>query len=382
VAGAREVAEVARQMNDMFGVLAAHERSLVETQDRLNGVLGSMDRALWSFAPDMSAMLFASASTEKIFGRPADEFLARPRLWLEMAHPEERAQAEAVLDRLALSGDALLEYRIVLPGGGIRWVEIRWRHVSDALGNRARLDGIVADVTERKQAEEENRQLLAIVEQSLNEIYVFDAVTLRYEYANGGALHNLGYSFRHLKLLTPLDLMPQYSEGSFVRLGDLIDDLLTFSRVGRTELNRMQVDMEAMARTVVEELRPSYPHAQISIQPMPGAQADPALLRQVMLNLVSNALKFSSRRADAHIAIGVLQEGEPPAYFVRDNGAGFDTQHAAKLFGVFQRLHQESDFPGTGVGLAIVRRIIERHKGRVWAESSPGKGATFFFTLP
>jgi len=139
--------------------------------------------------------------------------------------------------------------------------------------------------------------------------------------------------------------------------------------------------MEAMARTVVEELRPSYPHAQISIQPMPGAQADPALLRQVMLNLVSNALKFSSRRADAHIAIGVLQEGEPPAYFVRDNGAGFDTQHAAKLFGVFQRLHQESDFPGTGVGLAIVRRIIERHKGRVWAESSPGKGATFFFTL-
>jgi PAS domain S-box-containing protein len=381
VAGAREVAEVARQMNDMFGVLAAHERSLVETQDRLNGVLGSMDRALWSFAPDMSAMLFASASTEKIFGRPADEFLARPRLWLEMAHPEERAQAEAVLDRLALSGDALLEYRIVLPGGGIRWVEIRWRHVSDALGNRARLDGIVADVTERKQAEEENRQLLAIVEQSLNEIYVFDAVTLRYEYANGGALHNLGYSFRHLKLLTPLDLMPQYSEGSFVRLGDLIDDLLTFSRVGRTELNRMQVDMEAMARTVVEELRPSYPHAQISIQPMPGAQADPALLRQVMLNLVSNALKFSSRRADAHIAIGVLQEGEPPAYFVRDNGAGFDTQHAAKLFGVFQRLHQESDFPGTGVGLAIVRRIIERHKGRVWAESSPGKGATFFFTL-
>ena len=514
MAGAREVAQ---QMNDMFGVLAAHERSLVETQDRLNGVLGSMDRALWSFAPDMSAMLFASASTEKIFGRPADEFLARPRLWLEMAHPEERAQAEAVLDRLALSGDALLEYRIVLPGGGIRWVEIRWRHVSDALGNRARLDGIVADVTERKQAEEENRQLLAIVEQSLNEIYVFDAVTLRYEYANGGALHNLGYSFRHLKLLTPLDLMPQYSEGSFVRLveqllhrekaqqvfatvhrrsdgseypvevhlqaveregrwkclavviditerqraqteivkltsslekrvaertaelaqanaelesfvysishdlrtplraingyasilveeqkgrldpeavdmlqriargavrmGDLIDDLLTFSRVGRTELNRMQVDMEAMARTVVEELRPSYPHAQISIQPMPGAQADPALLRQVMLNLVSNALKFSSRRADAHIAIGVLQEGEPPAYFVRDNGAGFDTQHAAKLFGVFQRLHQESDFPGTGVGLAIVRRIIERHKGRVWAESSPGKGATFFFTL-
>lgn len=518
VAGAREVAEVSMQMNRMFDTLAEQERSLIESQDKLNGVLGSMDRALWSFAPDMSSMLFASASTEQIFGHTAEEFLAMPLLWLDMAHPEERKQVEAVIDRLALSGAEVLEYRIVLPEGGIRWVEIRWRHVTDAEGRRLRLDGIVADITERKQAEEENRQLLAIVEQSLNEIYVFDAITLRYEYANGGALHNLGYSFRHLKLLTPLDLMPQQTEGSFarlieqllrrekaqqifetvhrrsdgseypvevhiqtveregrwkclvvviditerqhaqseivkltsslekrvsertaelaqanaelesfiysishdlrtplraingyatilvdeqkgrldgeavdmlqriargaVRMGDLIDDLLTFSRVGRTELNRMEVDMEAMARTVVEELRAAYPHAQVAIQAMPGAQADPALLRQVMLNLVGNAMKFSSHRADAHIVIGAIQEGGLPVYFVRDNGAGFDARHAAKLFGVFQRLHQESEFPGTGVGLAIVKRIVERHKGRVWAESTPGKGATFLFTLP
>ena len=366
--------------------------------------------------------------------------------------------------------------------------------------------------------EDENRQLSSLVEQSLNEIYVFDSITLRYEYANRGALNNLGYAFRHLRLLTPLDLMPEYTESALsrliaplinrekvrqvfetvhrrtdgstyavevhlqameregrwkclavviditerqraqgeimklassleqrvaertqelaqannelesfiysishdlrtplraingyasilaeenstrldadgldmlrriargaVRMGDLIDDLLTFSRVGRAGLNRMQVDMEALARTVVEELHHMNPHAQVEIQALPVAMADPALLRQVLLNLAGNALKFTSRRADARIEIGVMREGGAPVYYIRDNGAGFDPSHAAKLFGVFQRLHQESEFPGTGVGLAIVKRIIERHGGRVWADATPGKGATFFFTLP
>ena len=111
--------------------------------------------------------------------------------------------------------------------------------------------------------------------------------------------------------------------------------------------------------------------------------ADPILWRQAMLNLIGNALKFTSRRTDARIEIGATQEqGGPPVYFIMDNGAGFDPAHAAKLFGVFQRLHQESEFPGAGVGLAIVKRIIERHGGSVWAEAAPGKGATFCFTLP
>jgi light-regulated signal transduction histidine kinase (bacteriophytochrome) len=165
-------------------------------------------------------------------------------------------------------------------------------------------------------------------------------------------------------------------------MGESIDDLLTLSRIGRDGMNLMQVDMTAMARTIVEELHQEYPAAQVTIHAMPAAMADPILLRQAMLNLIDNALKFTSRRTDARIEIGATQEqGRPPEYYIRDNGAGFDPTHAAKLFGVFQRLHQESEFPGAGVGLAIVKRIIERHGGSVWAEAAPGKGATFYFTL-
>ena len=178
-----------------------------------------------------------------------------------------------------------------------------------------------------------------------------------------------------------VDMLQRIARGA-VRMGELIDDLLTFSRVGRSDLNRMRVDMKAMLRTVVEELHRVNSGATVAIRPLPDVEADPALLRQALLNLVGNALKFSSRRSDAHVEIGFIQEGGLPVYYVKDNGAGFDPEHAGRLFGVFQRLHQEAEFPGTGVGLAIVKRIIERHKGRVWAVSSPGKGATFYFTLP
>jgi len=518
VSGAREVADVATQLNSMFGILVERERALVETQEMLDSLLDSMDRVLWSFAPDMSAVLFVSDSAKKVFGYEAAAFRGNPGLWLEVMHADDRKLAEAAFDRIALSRVGVMEYRAVRPDGETRWIEVRWRHAAEGQGKPARMDGIVTDITERKQAEEENRQLLSIVEQSLNEIYVFDATTLNYEYANSSALHNLGYAFRHLRLLSPVDLMPQYTEGALlrmieqllhrekpqqvfetthrradgsdypvevhlqvverdgrwkclavvidiserqhahseimklanslerrvadrtaelaranaelesfvhsishdlrtplraingyahvlademkerldpgnlamlqriaqgaVRMGELIDDLLAFSRAGRGGLNLMQVDMEAMARTIVEELHHENPQAQVSIQAMPTPMADPILLRQVMINLIGNALKFTAKHAKARIEIGAISEDNKPVYFIRDNGAGFDLAHASKLFGVFQRLHKESEFPGTGVGLAIVKRIIERHHGRVWADSAPGKGATFYFTLP
>ena len=165
------------------------------------------------------------------------------------------------------------------------------------------------------------------------------------------------------------------------RMGQLIDDLLAFSRLGRQTMARQTVDSAALVREVVSEARGDS-RAAIDVGDLPAAQGDRALLKQVWLNLISNALKYSSKRDAPRVEIGSQVEGEENIYWVRDNGAGFDMRYAAKLFGVFQRLHSQEEFVGTGVGLAIVQRIVGRHGGRVWAEGKPDGGAAFFFSLP
>jgi light-regulated signal transduction histidine kinase (bacteriophytochrome) len=132
---------------------------------------------------------------------------------------------------------------------------------------------------------------------------------------------------------------------------------------------------------VVQELAPG-PRARIELADLPAAAADRALLKQAWLNLVGNALKYSAKRPDPCIELGARREAQATVYWIRDNGVGFDMRYAEKLFGVFQRLHSSEEFPGTGVGLAIVQRVVQRHGGRVWAEGRPGEGATFYFSLP
>jgi len=168
------------------------------------------------------------------------------------------------------------------------------------------------------------------------------------------------------------------------RMSQLIDDLLAFSRLSRADMQVSSINMEALAHAVFLELSPPERQKQIDfhVAPLPPAIGDPMLIRQVWMNLLSNALKFSSRRERAVVEVGSQQQEDETIYFVRDNGAGFDMKYAHKLFGVFQRLHSEKEFEGTGVGLAIVQRIIRRHGGRVWAEGVVDQGTTFYFALP
>jgi len=168
------------------------------------------------------------------------------------------------------------------------------------------------------------------------------------------------------------------------RMAQLIDDLLAFSRLGREPIQREVVSLDRIVKRLVHELNPRDPQRRIEVHvgSLGECEGDASLIEQVLVNLISNAFKFTRGRDPATIEIGCLQPGEELVYFVRDNGAGFDMKYAGKLFGVFQRLHSTSQFEGTGVGLSIVQRIIERHGGRIWAESAPDKGATFFFTLP
>jgi two-component system, sensor histidine kinase and response regulator len=173
--------------------------------------------------------------------------------------------------------------------------------------------------------------------------------------------------------------------GATVRMTRLIDDLLAFSRMGLSDLQQTSVDPQVLLEEALRQIQPEIGTRNIvwKKNPLPPLQADPALLRQVFINLLSNAVKYTRQRDPAEIEIGCLPESaDEITIFVRDNGAGFDMKYAPKLFGVFQRLHRQEEFEGTGVGLANVRRIIVRHGGRTWAEGKVGGGATFYFTLP
>lgn len=218
-------------------------------------------------------------------------------------------------------------------------------------------------------------------------------------------LESFAYSVSH-DLRTPLRAIDGFSQQVLKRYADKLDDegkrylnlvsdnanrmnqligaILIFSRTGRQGMSMAEVNMEGLVRDVYEEQMTAAAGRKpaVKIQPLAPTYGDHAMLRQVWANLLSNAIKFTAKKTSAAVQIGSYVEGEEQVYFVKDNGAGFDMQYAGKLFDLFQRLHREEDFEGTGVGLAIVKLIIARHGGRVWAEARVGEGATFYFALP
>jgi light-regulated signal transduction histidine kinase (bacteriophytochrome) len=170
------------------------------------------------------------------------------------------------------------------------------------------------------------------------------------------------------------------------QMGKLIDDLLAFFRMGRKDLVKVIVNTSQLVASVIKEIETYIPEGQQPVRwdvaALPDVYADPASLRQVWANLIGNAVKYSKKEQDPFVQIGTYREGPQTVFFVKDNGVGFDEKYSEKLFKVFQRLHSAQDFDGTGVGLAIAEKVISKHGGNIWARSEPGKGASFYFSLP
>ena len=281
--------------------------------------------------------------------------------------------------------------------GSLFWANVLITAVRDEEGRLRGFTKVTRDLTERRAAEEQVLRLNAELEQKVAERTVqLEAANKELEAFSYSVSHDLRAPLRGIDGFS-LALMEDYADrldaqgqdylrrirAATQRMARLIDDLLNLSRITRGELRRETADLSALASSVAEQLRKTYTERQVEFRIAQGvrAQGDPQLLRIALENLLGNAWKFTGKTADAVVEFGVTEGDGGPAYFVRDNGAGFDVAYAGKLFGAFQRLHDVREFEGTGIGLATVQRIVRRHGGRVWAEGEPGRGATFYFTL-
>lgn len=249
------------------------------------------------------------------------------------------------------------------------------------------------DITETKIADEQIHQLNKQLQHNITQLELTNKELESFSYSIS---HDLRAPLRALngfakiieeEYISKLDheakRLLHHIQDNAVRMGMLIDDLLAFSRLGRKEVNHSLTDMRYMAEMAATECRQQFQNAAlINIADLPPVLADHALMKQVWLNLISNAFKYSSKKLEPRIEIGWKKTKNTIHYYVKDNGVGFDMKYAEKLFGVFQRLHSDKQFEGTGVGLAIVHRIITKHGGQVWAEAKENEGAIFYFTVP
>lgn len=377
-----------------------------EELERRSAEVASTNRFLDSLIENIPNMVFIkdvpelrfvhlNRAGEDLLGRPRSEVLGRTNGDL---FPKEEADYFTAKDREVLARGTVgdIPEESIHTADGVRILHTKKVPVMDERGRPRHLLGISEDVTEQRQMEKEIMRLNSTLAQRASELE-----------ASNRELESFSYSVSH-DLRSPLHAIDGFARvleercapvlgdqglrylslirSNALKMGVLIDELLEFSRLARQPVDKHQVEMEALLREVLEsqlqEIQQGRPRPEVECGTLPVAMADAVLIRQVWANLISNAIKYSGKEAKPRIQISGHRFGNEVVYTVRDNGVGFDMAYYGALFQAFQRAHHQSEFEGSGIGLAIVHRIVERHGGRVWAESKVGQGARFHFALP
>jgi PAS domain S-box-containing protein len=369
------------------------EKGLRESEERYRHLFENNPFPMWVY--DLETFNFLAVNDAAVFyyGYSREEFLT-----MTMKEIRPPSEIPAFLKEVAETQDRIINtgiWKHRKKDGTVIDTEIS----SHELVFNGRLSRLILanDVTKRKKAEDSLRELNETLEQRVTErTSELEAANKELEAFSYSVSHDLRSPLRAVDGFTRIiiedyghklddeakrlfDVICQNAQN----MGRLIDDLLEFSRLGRKQIEPTLIDMGQLTQDVCRQIEPSIlPTQNLRIEELPEISGDKALLRQVFINLILNALKYSRTKENALVEIGGRTEEEENIYYIRDNGVGFNMQYYGKLFGVFQRLHTQDEFEGTGVGLAIVQRIIHRHGGRVWAEAEINKGATFYFALP
>jgi PAS domain S-box-containing protein len=383
------------ELKEIIVQLRDSQQNLKRSEERYRTVVQSQTEFITRFLPD-GTVTFANEAYCRNFGMDCQTVTGK-KFKANLPKDEKTLLAEYFSRLTPEHPMDTIEHRVIMPDGEVHWQLWNDRAIFDSEGNVIEYQSVGRDITDKKRIEEELLAFNEKLEQMVSER------TSQLESANK-ELESFSYSVSH-DLRSPLRAIDGYSTIILNEFGEgltpatqrylakirdnvrqmnrLIEDLLGFSRASRQELHIIEVDPAIIARDAYGELRQERAGREVEfiVGPMPHCRADPMMLRLVYANLLSNALKFTRVRATARIEIGSLPPDNNPVYFVKDNGVGFDMEYAPKIFGVFQRLHTDEQFEGTGVGLAIVQRIIQKHGGKIWVSAVPDKGTTFFFTL-